>query len=348
MADTRMKFCLNMVHDRPYAETMKWWKAAEDAGIYSIGMPDSPVRLRELYVSSGYLLLNTSHINVLTCVTNPVTRHPAVTASGLMAINELAPGRVSLGIGTGDGALWSIGMKKAASVAHLREYILAVKGLLKGEEVEYRGRRFKSGWHGAEGQDKVRIYVACSGSKVLRMASQIADGMIIQMGYGPENLSHIKSVIGEGCAEVGRNPDDLDLWWTTELIFGDTPEDSKRVNLGVNVGWLVLSSMDGKQIPEEYKEPLFRLINEMPDHTVSYEDPAWGEYMVSQARKLGIYDWIVSRAPGLWGTPKDVSSRLAELGDQGLTNWMFYVGRRNVDRMDLIEKLRTGVLPNLA
>ena len=350
MPDKGMRFCLNMVHTRPLSEVIQWWKAADEAGIHMLGLPDSPARQAEIYVASTLCALNTSRIKFISSVTNPVTRHPSVAAGGLFTLDELAPGRVGLGIGTGDGALWSIGMRKAATVAHLKEYILTVKGLLRGEEVVYRGRSFRGEWRDGErgsGPKEIPIYVSCSGPKVLKMASQVADGMVIQMGYAPENIQYIRDIIKEGCAEVGRNPDGLDIWWTTELIFGSSVEDSMRQNLGVNIGWVALTSMEGKQVPEEYKESLKALVGDMHTFAAGYSSADLGPKMVQRAKELGIYDWIISRAPGLWGTPEDVSRRLAEFGEMGLTNWMFFVGRSHIDRLEMIDKLAKGVLPNL-
>ena len=66
----------------------------------------------------------------------------------------------------------------------MREYILAVKALLRGEPAIYRGQTFEQAWSSWEPRD-VPIYVACSGPKVLSMASQVADGVVVTMGFAP-------------------------------------------------------------------------------------------------------------------------------------------------------------------
>ena len=181
MPATKVKFCINAGNDGPLRDSVGWWKACEDAGIDMYGIADSPIQRPDVYVSSTLCALNTDRIRVATCVTNPVTRDPSVTASCLSALEELAPGRVAMGIATGDSALWGVGLKPA-TVASLREYILAVKGLLRGEEVSYQGRSFKSQLTGTPDQGNIPVYVACSGPRVLRMAAQVADGLIVTMG----------------------------------------------------------------------------------------------------------------------------------------------------------------------
>ena len=121
----QMRFWMTGVINGPYPETLKWWKAAEEAGFDSLGISDSPAIFKELYVTSAYCALNTSGIRVISAVTNPVTRHPSVTASGLFALDQLAPGRIGLGIATGDSALWGMGKRGIATVAHLRQYLTA-------------------------------------------------------------------------------------------------------------------------------------------------------------------------------------------------------------------------------
>ena len=104
------------------------WKACEDAGLYIVGAADSQNLMREIYVSLAACALNTSHAKIMTYATNPVTRHPTVTAGAFVALDELAPGRMMMGIATGDSAMWSMG-RKPAKLQALRDYMIAVKAL---------------------------------------------------------------------------------------------------------------------------------------------------------------------------------------------------------------------------
>ena len=348
MPKQKMRFGLNMLLNQPHADLVKCWKAAEDAGIHMLGLPDNPARQRELYVTSTSCAINTSRIKIFSCVTNPVTRHPSVTASALFALDEIAPGRIGLGIGTGDGALFAAGMTKPATIACLKEYVLAVKTLLRGEEVVYQGRSFRAEWRDRAPPKNIPVYITCSGPNVIKMASQVVDGLIVSTRYGPEKIQFVLDIVKEGCAEVGRNPDDLDIWWTIEPIFGASVEESVQENLGTDIGWLALSSLQEEQIPEGYKEPIRTLVEYMYYYTSSgfTAGANLGPMMVQRAKKLGIYDWVISKVPGLWGTPEDMTHRLAELRELGLTNWLFYVGRPNTDRLETINRLAKGVLPN--
>ena len=96
-----MHFCLNFLQDEPLPEVRTWWEASERAGIDYVGVPDSPVIARELGVTAAYCATATDRIGIMSAVTNPVSRDPSVTASMLFSLDEIAPGRVACGIGTG-------------------------------------------------------------------------------------------------------------------------------------------------------------------------------------------------------------------------------------------------------
>ena len=346
MTNPKVRFGINGVLHGSYSEMLQMCHAADEAGLEMLGVSDSPMLTKELYVVSTYCAMNTSKVKVVSAVTNPVTRHPSVTASGIYALDQLAPGRIGLGLATGDSALWGIGKKGIATIAHLKEYILAVKGLLRGEEVQYHGATFSPHWADNDPTSEVPLYVACSGPRVLAMASQVADGLIMSMGYGDENIQYIKGIISDSCAEVGRDPDELDVWWQTALSFSSSVEEGMRTNLGVNTNWMTMGSMEGKLIPEEYREALLQLTHDEHSFSATYHNVDRGTWTVQRSKELGIYDWLVSRSARLWGTPRDISHRLLELAEMGVTNWLFYAGLPGIDKQDLVRKLGREVIPN--
>ena len=121
-------------------------KAAERAGLSDFGVVDSPLIGRDLYVSCAACLLETSSLRVQTVVTDPATRHPSVTAGSVLSMADLGPGRVAIGIATGDSAVWGVGLKPA-KIAHMCEYIVALKALLRGEPATNQGATL---WPGGE------------------------------------------------------------------------------------------------------------------------------------------------------------------------------------------------------
>ena len=295
---------------------------AERAGITDIGIVDSPLVARDLYVSSVACLLQTDKLRVQTAVTNPVTRHPSVTAGSALSLGELAPGRVVIGIATGDSAVWGVGLKPA-KVGELCEYIVALKALLRGEEATWRGASFRGHWKNLDPSLAPPVYVACSGPKTVQASAQVADGLIIaEMGYTPADVAHVRALIEEGCAEVGRDPEELDLWWGADVRFSDSVADATAAGIASSSVWLTMGSTKGKRIPEGFVPKLRRL--HADTHNLETYADSRGEILAERARKLGVYDWLVERSARLYGSPDDVRSRMDELRELGIENWYLW------------------------
>jgi 5,10-methylenetetrahydromethanopterin reductase len=341
------QFCLNFLTDEPLATVAEWWRAAEAGGVDFVGVADSPMIVHETFVTATYGLTRTSRIGLMTAVTNPVSRDPSVMAAGLFSLHSLAEGRrIGCGIGTGDSAMWAVGLKPAR-LARMGEYVTAVRTLLRGEEAEFEGRRFRPAWKHWTPPAAVPLLVACAGPRVLRLAAQVADGMVIFMGFSAETLAFVRRTIAEACAEVGRDPAELEIWWQTTINFAPTVEEAMERSLGVNTSWMTMGSLEGKGIPPELVEPLRRFNADMEDVSATYVETDRGKALVERAKQFGLYDWLISMAPGFWGPPENVASRLEEFRREGMTNWQFYVAQLHGDRHDYLDRFVNGVLPAL-
>ncbi len=341
-----MRIALNVLQQGPLSEGPEWWKLLDESGVHVIGLPDSPALVRELYVTSAACAVATSNATIMTSVTNPVSRDPSVTAAALLTLHELAPGRIAMGIGTGDSAMWGVGMRPA-TVAQLRNYILAVRALLNGESAQFQGRTFRMQWSNPITPVDIPIVVAASGPRVLKMASEVADGMLLSMGFGPHNVAYVQDLVNQGCAAVNRDPAELDLWWNSEIVFGESVQEAINSGMGVGTEWLTMGTLKGKQIPEELKAPLLEFNANSQDLASDYQDEDRERALIRRATELGLYDWLIARAPGLWGRPVDVARRLRQLESEGMNDWMFYVGRSESDRMNQLRLICNEVLPLL-
>jgi alkanesulfonate monooxygenase SsuD/methylene tetrahydromethanopterin reductase-like flavin-dependent oxidoreductase (luciferase family) len=171
--------------------------------------------------------------------------------------------------------------------------------------------------------------------------------MLLSMGFGPDNVRYIRSLIEEGCAAFGRKESELELWWNSEVVFGESVDAARNRGIGVGTEWLTMGRLEGKQIPEELLPALLEYNKDVHDLGAEYQDEDRERALIDRAKELGLYDWLMSRAPGLWGTPRDIATRLHELEAQGMDRWMFYVGRRESDRMNHLRLICSEVLPLL-
>ncbi|HEY7282335.1 MAG TPA: LLM class flavin-dependent oxidoreductase [Actinomycetota bacterium] len=312
-----MRFGINYIPDAPLPELLGWWREAEDFGFEWLGIPDSPILARELYVSSAAFALSTSRARFSPMVTNPISRHPSVTAGALFSLDELAPGRVALGIGSGDSAIYGVGLK-GAKVSLLEEYIRAVRGLFRGEEVTWQGGRFRAEWRHWEPPVDIKVYVSCHGPKVMRMAAGVADGIVSGFGLLPENIELTRATVREGAEAAGRDPDEVEIWYHPILSLAKD-EDEAFEYYGAGTHFLARFTLEGKQIPEEHREAIRRLAAEEKLSHHGRSRP----WMAQLARELGVMDYVIQREGALYGSPGVIRERLERLRDLGAENFLF-------------------------
>ena len=117
----KANFGITLVPEK-YTNFLEWVKLTDQLGYDILGIGDSQSLFRELYVSCALAAINTKRVRLGPRVSNPLTRHPAVTGGAIASVDELAPGRVFLGLGTGDSAILNLGLRPA-KMAQMREYI---------------------------------------------------------------------------------------------------------------------------------------------------------------------------------------------------------------------------------
>lgn len=341
-----MRIALNINHDNPISDVLAEWRMADEAGVHMLAIPDSPARLVDLYVAATLATKSTTTCQIMTGMTNPLTRDVTVTAAALRGLNELAPGRIMMGVATGSGSAHGIGLT-SASVDRLLRYILAVRGLLSKGSAQFEGRTLSALWFDETGPIHIPILVACSGPKVLDMASRVADGLVLAMGFDEASRQRIKAIIASACRASGRSPDELEIWWNSPVVFGDSVEQAQETSLGGNTAWMTMHTLEGKQIPEQYRAGLIKLNEGLNDLRRQYKSVDLGKELVVRAKELGVHEWVLSRRPGLFGTPDDIAGRLTDLEEQGMANWMFYVGGSGRSQIANVARICSELLPRL-
>jgi probable F420-dependent oxidoreductase len=168
-------FTLKPEHD--VRRTVELTRRAEANGFTYGWLFDSHVLWREAYVLLTLMAQATERMRLGTCVTNPATREPSVTASGLAVLNELSQGRMDLGIGRGDSARRVLG-KAPTTVATLEEAIGVIRDLVEGRKVTFEGTDLQLTW---TGRWRLPVWVAGYGPMALAMTGRVADGVMLQL-----------------------------------------------------------------------------------------------------------------------------------------------------------------------
>ncbi|EFV13710.1 TIGR03842 family LLM class F420-dependent oxidoreductase [Segniliparus rugosus] len=197
-----MDFGLVVQLHRPAARAVELAKSAESYGFSHFWAFDSHILWEECNVVFAAILENTRRISVGPLVTNPVTRHPTVTASTFATLNDLYGNRTICGIGRGDSALRTLG-RRPAGLAELRDSVRTIRALGNGEAVQGEaGGTIRLPW---AGDSRLPVWVAAYGPKVLALTGEVADGLIVQLG-DPELAVWMIEQVRTAADDAGRDP----------------------------------------------------------------------------------------------------------------------------------------------
>jgi 5,10-methylenetetrahydromethanopterin reductase len=178
-------------------------RRAEQLGFESVWLGDSQLIWRDLYVLLGAAAVTTTRVALATGVTNPVTRHPTVTASAITTLQELSGGRAILGVGVGFTSLLMLGQRPVPR-AELQRFVELVRALCRGEPVPGPGGPLRLAFGAAERCPPVVI--AGGGPKMLQLAGAIGDGVILQScPLGSDVLRQMLDQVRAGQQASGRH-----------------------------------------------------------------------------------------------------------------------------------------------
>ena len=188
------------------------WKdlvIAEDHGFTHAWFYDSQMIYSDVYACMALAAEHTKTIKLATGVAIPSNRIAPVTAHSIATINQLAPGRAILGIGTGFTGRNTMGLPPV-SLGTVREYVQMCRALLRGEEVRYREgsrERWIKFLHPNHGyinlKDPIPIYLAANGPKALELTGELADGWLTTLS-DPASFAKNLSRVKQGAAKAGR------------------------------------------------------------------------------------------------------------------------------------------------
>jgi probable F420-dependent oxidoreductase len=192
-------FTLKLEHE--IGRTLDLTRRAESAGFTYGWVFDSHVLWRDPYPALTLMAGATTGMRLGTCVTNPATREPSVTASTLAELNELSGGRMDLGIGRGDSARRVLG-KPPTSMKTLEEAITVIRDLVEGRPVTFEGTELQLTW---AGKWTLPVWVAGYGPMAIAMTGRVADGIILQLA-DPDLIRWLVAQLQDAEKAAGRTP----------------------------------------------------------------------------------------------------------------------------------------------
>jgi coenzyme F420-dependent glucose-6-phosphate dehydrogenase len=315
----------------PPTELLTFGVQAEQAGFDSVFVSDhlqpwrhdgghAPAALPWL----GALAARTERVLIGTSVLTPTFRyHPAVIAQAFATLGCLAPGRVVLGVGSGEslnevplGLDWPDGKER---FARLKEAVTLIQELWRDDRVTFDGTYYST--DKATIYDKpstpVPIYIGASGPAATRLAGRVADGFITTSGKGASLYTDtLLPAVREGAEKAGRKIDDLDLMIEVKVSFH--PDADKARSDTHYWGALALT----------------------PEEKSGIEDP------IEMQRRADALP--VERTASRWicsDDPEEHCERIAEYLDMGFKHLVFHAPGPEQD--EFIRRYGSEILPRL-
>jgi 5,10-methylenetetrahydromethanopterin reductase len=322
------RVALYLQDKHPIRDGITYVRRAEARGFEAVWQAESRL-VREATVPMAAFAAHTSRITVGSGVVNTWTRNAGLLAATFVTLDDLAPGRVVLGLGAWWDPLASkVGIGRRRPLRCMRETVEACRALFTLEEVTYRGEFVDLDGvridvvHGDTGARDIPIYVGATGPKMLELAGEIADGVVLNYMVSPLYNDNAMDRIVAGAQRAGRTIDDVDR---PQLVVCSLDEDRAKA---LDNARLLLTQYLGQQphIMEAsgVDKSLIDEINAIVDWPATHEQ-------IEKAAAL-VPDEIVQLVSAS-GTPDECRAKVLEYIDHGATCPILYPLGDDVEAM---------------
>jgi 5,10-methylenetetrahydromethanopterin reductase len=212
----------------PIREGIRYAQYAEERGFEAVWQAESRL-VREATVPMAAFAASTERIKIGSGVVNNWTRNVGLMAATFSTLDDLAPGRIILGIGAWWDPLASkVGITRTKPLQAMREYVETVRRLLAMERVTFHGEFVHVDdieldiVHGERKAKDVPIYIGATGMKMMELAGEIADGVVLNYMVSPKYNRDALEALQAGADRVGRKVEDIDR---PQLVVCSLDED---------------------------------------------------------------------------------------------------------------------------
>lgn len=328
----------------PMPELIDLIQRIEAAGFDGVGVLDSQLLCRDTFVTLGLAATQTSRLQLFPAVTNPFTRHVSVLAGAMETLEELAPGRTSCVIGSGYTSATTIG-RQAATLAEMRESIVALKALLAGQSIDFEGTPGRVQF---AARRPIPVLMAASGPRAAELAGEVADGVMLLVGFTPGIINAALERVERGARRSGRRLEDLEIIWAVRTGTAPTTEEARRQARPTAVHWGLLYGSGqwlryaGLQLPEfEIPQAVHDIYPDL-SHAPNWEQAIEATSFVPDEIVAQLCD-----ALGLVGTPEYCAERIIDLANHGVQNIYLMSLQTYVGPEQEIQAFRDVIFPRL-
>lgn len=312
----------------PIRSGMGYASYAEARGFEAVWQAESRL-VREATVPMAAFAATTEHIKIGSGVVNTWTRNTALLASTFVTLDDLAPGRVMLGLGAWwDPLATKVGIDRRRPLRCMRETVEACRALFTLQETSYAGEFVRLDGvrldvvHGARTARDIPIYVGATGPKMLELAGEVADGVLLNYMVSPAYNDDAMERIEAGARRAGRSLEAVDR---PQLVVCSLDADRDKA---LHEARLLLTQYLGQQ-PHIMKasgvdESLIEEINAVVDWPATGDD-------IARAAEL-VPDEVVQMVSAS-GTVDECRAKVKEYIDHGATCPVLYPLGDDVEAM---------------
>jgi 5,10-methylenetetrahydromethanopterin reductase len=298
-----------------------------------VGIADTPGNAMDPWVALTLAAVQTRRIGLAACVTNLVTRHPAITAGAAASLDAVSGGRVILGLATAHSGVVNVGAA-ASAPRSFRDGLRFTRALLAGESATLDGSTTRL----PAVSRRVPVYAAASGPAALRSAGAVADGAFVNYGLQAEHVGRARALIAEGAVAARRSAEDVDAWWVACLDVSEQREAALG-KLGSILGFVAAYVLGPAPAERGVPAGLRTAIAEM---RTTYSTRR-AEMDPGLVKRLGLFDYLRTRL-AVAGTPEDCIAQVRAAVAAGARRLMFTVSLA-ADPVRTVELFGTRVLP---
>jgi coenzyme F420-dependent glucose-6-phosphate dehydrogenase len=312
------------------SELLRYSTLAEELGLDTVAVSDhfQPWRHHTGHAPGALTWLGalgqaTERVLVGTSVLTPTMRyHPSIVAQSFATLACLNPGRVFLGVGTGEamnetpatGSDWPGAKERRRRLA---ESLQLIRRLWTEERVDFEGEYYRTARATIydRPEEPVPIYVAASGPLAAKLAGRVADGFICTSGKNPDLYGQLLGSVREGADQAGRDADRIDRMIEVKVSYDPDYEHARAA-----CRWWAALALSAEE-------------------KVGIDDPLELERLADENAERGETRFIVS------SDPEDVARRIAFYVEQGFNHLIFHIPGADQERG--LRLLARDVLPLL-
>jgi 5,10-methylenetetrahydromethanopterin reductase len=312
-------------------------RQVEGWGFDGLLVADSQNLNADVWVELALAGAATERISLGPGVTNPATRHPAVTASAAVTLQAETGGRAVLGIGRGDSALTQIG-RSPVSAAELEQAVVVLQQYLKGEDTSLDGTENRIRWVPELDLPKVPLHVAATGPHVIALAARYAEAVDFTVGAEPARVDW--AIQTARAASGGR-----DLSLGAFLNVAVHPDRAVARDL-VRGSTAILARFGTEGAPPDGLSEVTRAGIERLES--DYDESRHGQAAAAHAQEL--QDEFIDRF-AVAGPAEEVAERIAELAASGIERIVMVPGSLDANPVlvaDTNARFADEVLPQLS